>query len=247
MLTLVSSSSLLPVQITILSTNGTDLTPSVPILHSHIPLSTHQKRSYTSVAIQECSLIDTYKSRSWCQHEVSPQKVETLCTEIPEAGWTNPRQRTYINEGRCAGDEICVGSNAGDEDTPRQAYCVSTNDFLLIGHNSSSGNGQDLGSSAVITAGFNPTLYDKNATHLAVEAVITSVNNRTSLFAASAVIQAQSYNGLWRTVTNGYNSCMRCSSLTLAPFPITAQRVKVDVVMPDSSPTGLLWLASYAY
>ena len=143
--------------------------------------------------------------------------------------------------------EICVGGTGGGEGTPRQAYCVSTDHFVHIGHTSSSENGENLVSSGVVTAGFNPALYNNSGSHLAVEALVTSVDQRTSLFAPSMVMQAQTYSGLWRTVADGHNYCIRCSSVCLAPFPATAQRVRVDVVLPDSSPTGLLWLASYTY
>lgn len=77
---------------------------------------------------------------------------------------------------------------------------------------------------------------------------MTSINKQVSVFAASVVMQAQAYNnGIWRTVAGGHNYCMECSSVTLAPFPVTAQRVKVDVVLTEVIPTGLLWLASYPY
>lgn len=118
---------------------------------------------------------------------------------------------------------------------------------MHIGHSPSSGNGQNLASTGVVTANFNSALYNNNGSHLGVEAVVTSVNKGTSLSAASVVMQAQTYNGVWRTVTNGRNYCLRCSSVTVAPFPATAQRVKVDVVLSELIPTGLLWLASYSY
>ena len=118
---------------------------------------------------------------------------------------------------------------------------------MQIGHTPSDGNRQNLASSGVVTASFNAALHNKNGSRSAVEAVVTSVSKLTSLYAASVVMQAQAYNGVWRTVADGYNDCIRCSSVSLAPFPVTAQRVKVDVVMPNYTPTGLLWLASYSY
>ncbi len=98
-----------------------------------------------------------------------------------------------------------------------------------------------------MTADFDATLLSQNGSQLAVEAVVTGLDRITSVFAASVVMQAQRHDGLWRTVTDGHIYCLRCASVTLAPFPVTAQRVKVDVVMPASVPTGLLWLASYSY
>ena len=95
-----------------------------------------------------------------------------------------------------------------------------------------------------MTANFNPT----DRAGLAIEVVLTSSDNVTSLFADSVVIQAQAYNGVvFRAVLQGRTSCLRCSSLRLAPFPEAAQRVKVDVVLPATSPVGLLWLASFSH
>lgn len=123
-----------------------------------------------------------------------------------------------------------------------QAYCVSTDHFVRIGQPSS-----NLGSSGVITAGFDPALYNKNGSQVAVEAVVTSINKIVSLSAVSMVMQAQGFDKVWRTVADGHNYCLRCSSVSLVPFPVTAQRVKVDVVLSEAFPTGLLWLASYSY
>ena len=152
-------------------------------------------------------------------------------------------------QDRCADDEICVGSEEGDGRTPLQAHCVSTSHFVAIGHPSSS-NGQGTGSSGVATASFNPVSQQRDGMHVAVEAVLTDADKRTSLFATSHVMQAQFYNatrGIWRTVAYGHNDCLNCASLRLEPFPMTAQRVKVNVVLPESMPAGLLWLASYMY
>ena len=250
-LTLTICSSFSQFQITVLSSNGTNLTPLVPILHSQIPLSTLQRRYYT-VPIRQCPADDTYLTRSWCQHEVSAQDFGTVCVEPQQTGRTNPQQRTHIGKGKCASDEICVGSNAVDQEVLLQAYCVSTNRFVRIGRNPSNGNRQNVGSSGVVTASFNSNNNNNNnnnnnGSYLAVEAVVTSLNKKSSLFAASVVIQAQTYDGVWRTVADGHSYCLRCSSVSLAPFPVTAQRVKVDVVMPEWNPTGLLWLASYPY
>ena len=171
-----------------------------------------------------------------------------MCIEAPQPGQTDALQQTLIGEGKCAVGEICVGSNVWNVG-PSQAYCVSTEHFVRIGQNPLGGDGQNLPSSGVVTAGFNSALHSGiNGSHVAVEAVVTSIDKKTSLFATSVVMQAQAYNnGIWRAVTGGYSHCARCSSIILAPFPVTAQRVKVDVVMTEESPTGLLWLASYPY
>ena len=159
-------------------------------------------------------------------------------------GQTDLPQESDFSGGRCADDEICVGRSDGDRLMQSQAYCASTNHFVSIGHNPTNGNGV---SSGVATADFNTALHNKSGGTLAVEAVVTGANKRVSLYATSVVIQAQTYDRVWRTVTDGKAYCLRCTSLSLAPFPRTAQRVKVDVVLPASSPTGLLWLASYSF
>ena len=240
-----------PVEVTILSSNGTDLTPSVPILHSHIPLSALRKRSSNSTSIRDCPISDENVSRSWCQHSLSAQSFETFCKEPPaESGQTDALAFMHYTQAHCAADEICVGSEEGDGRTPLQAHCVSTTHFVHIGRNTSSMNGQKTVSSGVVTAGFSPRFHGEGAMHVAIEAVLTDVDKRTSLFATSHVMQAQLYNatrGVWQTEAHGSNDCIGCSSLRLEPFPMTAQRVKVDVVLPESMPVGLLWLASYQY
>ena len=128
---------------------------------------------------------------------------------------------------------------------PREAYCVSTNNFTPIGQARSS-SGQ--ASTGVVTAGFHPALPPLRNVELAVEAVVTGVGNLTSVFATSMVVQAQSFDGVvWKTVDNGTADCLRCANVVLTPFPEAAKRVKVDVVMPEATPVGLLWLASYEY
>ena len=246
-LTLIIRSSF-PVEVTILSSNGTDLTPSTPILHSHIPLSALRKRSSNSTSIRHCPMSDENVSRSWCQHSLSAQSFETFCKEPPAQ--PDSLAIMHYTQARCAADEICVGSEEGDGTTPLQAHCVSTTHFVPIGRNTSNMNGQKTLSSGVVTAGFTPPYQQGNGMQVAIEAVLTDVDKRTSLFATSHVMQAQWYNatrGIWRTVAQGSNDCLKCSSLRLEPFPTTAQRVKVDVVLPDSMPAGLLWLASYLY
>ena len=252
MLTLIVSDFFSSLQVTILSPNGTDLTPSIPILHSNIPFSTLQQRSPTTTHIQDCPVSDPNISSSWCQRAHSPQAFGAFCKEPWHADQTDPQSFTHYTQGRCAPDEICVGGQADDVDTPLQAYCVSTNHFVQIGRDPSSGSGQQNhpDSSGVVTAGFNPTTAQiNNESQLAVEALVTSLDKTTMLSVTSIVMQAQTYSKVWRTVAdnNGHDYCLGCSRLNLAPFPATARRVKVDVVMPDSTPTGLLWLASYPY
>ena len=252
MLTLVIDSSYTPIEVTIRSSNGSELTSSIPIRHSHIATTPIlEERSYTSTTVRECPLPDTYASRSWCEHEVSPQQFRTFCSQtLPSnSNGDNPFHQLLF-EGRCAQQEVCVGSNAAEKGLSHQAYCVATDRFANIGHDAPpSGRGPTAGSSGVVVADFNPALLNTTGRSLAVEAVLTSSNNVTSLFADSVVMQAQAQaqDGVWLTVANGRSECLRCSSLSLKPFPDTGERVKVDVVLPESTPVGLLWLASYTY
>ncbi len=229
------------IHVTVLSSNGTNLAPSVPILHSYIPRSTLQQRTYISRPARQCFPGDDWISRSQCDREVSPQKFTTTCQEPLKED--SSYRNIHDSEGRCTPNEICVGGGLkrweAESSPPLQASCVTTDHFSPIGH-APSGSGQV--STGVVTADFHPASRNAN---LAVEAVITSVDNRTSVFATSIVVQAQRFEGAWRTVDNGTAECLRCSSVVLAPFPMTVSRVKVDVVMPDSTPMGLLWLASY--
>ena len=236
LLTLILYSSAPSFQVTILSSNGTDFTSSMPILHSHLPLSKLQQRSHISVPITKCPLGGMWTSNSWCQHNKSPQASETFCFGASrQAGRTSP-QTHFISEGRCANDEICVGSEDIGGANPIQAYCVSTDNFVRIGRGPSASS---------LAASFNTAVYNNSGSHLTVEAVITSLNKQSSVFAASVVMQAQAYDTVWRTVAEGSIDCLRCSSLTLAPFPLTAQRVKIDVELSEGNPAGLLWLASF--
>ena len=246
MLTLITSSTFSPIQVTVLSSNGTDLTSSIPILHSDFPLSTLQQRSSTIALVYECPVTTNYAAQSWCEHGVSPREFATFCQGPPHAGQTDPEQepRTAYRTGKCALDQLCVGSTPEDKTMPIQASCVSTKHFAHVGQYPPNGN---AGSSSAVTAGFNPAVHMESGKPFAVEAVLTSVDKISSLFATSLVMQAQSYNGLWRTVDYGSTYCKDCASVRLAPFPETASRVKVDVVMPEEEPTGLLWLASYPY
>ena len=234
-----------PFDVTILSSNGTDLTSSIQVLHSHAPLSALQQRSSTSSPIRECPMDPEHVSTSWCQRSHSAQDFRTSCLAIPQPDQGKPNSVTRLAPGKCPADGICIGRGSDDEtETPVQAYCVSTNDFVKIGQEPLRG-GQNLGSSGVVAAGLNPAFYNKSGGKIGVEAVVTYMSGKESLFAASMVMQAQTYDTSWRTVANGSANCLRCSSVTVAPFPMTAQRVKVDVVMPERIPTGLLWLASY--
>ena len=116
-----------------------------------------------------------------------------------------------------------------DEPASRQAYCVSTNNFVVIGHSPSTGNGQNAGSSGVVTASFNSALH-KNGSLLAVEAVITGLNKVSTLIATSVVIQAQTYSGVWRTVADGRNYCKTVSHLFWLIVPLFIMLLRLETI-----------------
>ena len=85
----------------------------------------------------------------------------------------------------------------------------------------------------------------------AMEAVMTGLDHKSSVFTQSLNMQAQTLDvdkgmRLWRTLDHGTNQCTDCSSLALEALPIGTQRVKVDVVMKVATAVGLLYLASVA-
>ena len=102
-----------------------------------------------------------------------------------------------------------------------------------------------MSGSGIVTAGFNGGIHSSNGSRVTVQAVFTSLDKIRRVATVSAVMQAEVYEEVWRTVNS--TDCPRCASVTLAPFVVTAQRVKVSVVMPDSTPKGLLWLAANPY
>ena len=70
MLTPIVHSSFSHVEVTNRSSNGTDLTSSIPFLQSHISPSTLEQRSTTSNTIRDlCPLPDTFASSSWCERK----------------------------------------------------------------------------------------------------------------------------------------------------------------------------------
>ena len=244
-LTIIIYSSLHTFDVTILSSNGTDLTSSIQILHSPVPLSALPKRSVTSDVMRKCAMDPQNIYSTWCDRTYSVQSFQTYCKNKPQPGQRalNP----LLSFGSCTDNKICVGSNSKEETgRPAQAFCISTDHFVEIGQEPHT-DGQNLRSTGVVTAGFDSALYNGTGRDLGVEAVVTFLDGDVSLMASSIVMQAQSYDRSWHTVANGSADCLTCSSVTLAPFPMTAQRVKVDVVMPKNVPMGLLWLASYPY
>ena len=163
--------------------------------------------------------------------------------------------------GSCAQTEVCIeGTRALPEPSDwaqqyhqdawlglyKVAYCVNVENFVRIAQD---GLADADGAGEVETVYFHQQSQQPNAT---VEAVVTSLDNKTSVFAQRLEVEAQTADGafgtqIWRTLVNGSSGCENCSSVDLAPFPIAAKRIKVDVVLPAAVTAGVVWLASVPY
>ncbi|KAL6717695.1 hypothetical protein ACLMJK_005610 [Lecanora helva] len=239
-----STFTLSPIQVTIRSSNGTDLTLSTQILHSHLPLASLQKRSSNLTQASSCSPYEKYVSRSWCDHKASPQAFENICTERPSANPLDPHEMTFVGRSKCAPDQICVGGSPNHLDVTNAAFCVATDNFVHVGKDGGAGR-----NFAIVTAGFDAERHENSPGHVAVEAVVTKDQNvQTSLIVKSLVIQAQAkINGVWKALPGDRSGCLTCSSVAIRPMPEAAQRVKIDVVLQEDMPSGTVWLASYPY
>lgn len=124
------------------------------------------------------------------------------------------------------------------------AYCVHTDNFVPIVNML-----QDK-SPDIITANVNQDA--KTHANWTLEAVLAGTDDTTALNASTLDMEAQTYDTvfnvpIWRTVAGGLSECTNCSSVALEQFPLSAPRVKVDVVLPASVTAGFLYLASVAY
>lgn len=102
----------------------------------------------------------------------------------------------------------------------------------------------------IITANVNQDA--KTHANWTLEAVLAGTDDTTALNASNLDMEAQTYDTvfnvpIWRTVAGGLSECTNCSSVALEQFPLSAPRVKVDVVLPASVTAGFLYLASVAY
>ena len=81
---------------------------------------------------------------------------------------------------------------------------------------------------------------------MAVQAVFTSLDETGSVDAVSAVMQAQVYRGgVAHGERYGLSEMRECDVGAIRGDGAEGERV--SVVMPDSMPRGLLWLAAYPY
>ena len=154
--------------------------------------------------------------------------------------------------GECEDSEICIdGRNLHNHEfhhipIPDTAYCVSINNFVEIALERSRTTKDP--SAVEVASDVGPGMASAG---YAMEAVMTGLDHKTSLFMHSLKMQAQTLDVdknrlVWRTLDRGMTQCTNCSSLALGPLPIGTQRVKVDAVLKAATAVGLLYLASVA-
>ena len=67
----------------------------------------------------------------------------------------------------------------------------------------------------------------------AVEAVMTSPDNITSVFAQNLTIQAQAIDEIsntqdWATLADGFNTCSNCAAIRLGVYTLLSYHVKFE-------------------
>ena len=100
-----------------------------------------------------------------------------------------------------------------------------------------------------VTAGYTPLGGGVGEGNVTVEAVMTGVDNTTTVMAQSLSLVAQTSTLLfntptWGTVLNGTSECEDCASVRLDSLDRATQRVKVHVVLKSAVEVGLLYLAT---
>ena len=199
---------------------GTDLSDKISVLHHpHIILPTSQEsldKREISRALDSC--LDPSFSHfrfSYCNRRVGPQAYQIRCR--------NPNtNHLRIENGVCSSSEICV-----DRALPRHehrraisrlvAYCVSMQNFVRLAN---------IVLQHPVTA-YSPFHELPGRDGYAVEAVMTSLDNTTSVFAQNLTIQAQakdeiSNTQLWGTLVNGSNTCNNCAAIRLGKQTFTS-------------------------
>ena len=79
-----------------------------------------------------------------------------------------------------------------------------------------------------------------------VEALLTGLNNNTSVFAKSLEMKPQ-VQGLvsgemqWSTLSAGASSCIDCASLDISEVPAGTQRILVHATLPTTVTAALLY------
>ena len=149
---------------------------------------------------------------------------------------------------------------------PHMAYCVGMENFVKIarkgleaegvaaaaawGKEEGEEGGTSGGSSAQQGQAGQQQQGEQGARRdYAVEAVMTGLDNVTSVFVQKLSIEAQRFEMegdtlVWLAMMNGTNQCEDCASIGILPVPEGTRRVKVDVVLKDGTEAGLLYVAA---
>lgn len=150
----------------------------------------------------------------------------------------------------CANHEICVDGYGPPElweFGASVAWCVSTSNFVEIAKEKIAHITEDVSD----IEGPSNVVEDiiAGTASMGIEAVLTSPDQGSSMYARKMQIKAQGYEKafntqLWRSLANGTTNCHQCTSLDLTPLPEGTKRIKVDIMMSGRGVIsgGLLYL-----
>ena len=227
--------------VSVRNSNGTDISREIPILHQFstvsLPPST-SKRDLSSPQ-NDCPLPSwPVFEGSVCLRQTSPQALLATC-----------RHQTDLFDfknvhSHCADNEICVDGIRAKAGFATQevymAYCVNTENFIRI-----------IQDHTTTWSAAESVEVNTNSNDYAIEAVMTGLDHKTSVFAEFLNIQSQVYDtsknyATWRSLPNGNDNCHNCASVQIQPIPAGTQRIRVDVVLNTVKAAGLLYLATIA-
>ena len=158
---------------------------------------------------------------SYCDRRVGPQAYQIRCR--------NPAtNRLRVENGVCTSSELCVDRVLPPFEHRRAmsrlvAYCVSMQNFVQIAQVA-------LQTTATAVSPFHEL---PGTDGYVVEAVMTSPDNITSVFAQNLTIQAQandemSNTQLWGTLADGVNTCNNCAAIRLGKYTFKSRYVKSE-------------------
>lgn len=220
-----------------------DVSDGIDVYNRRISLG-NQKRAPPR-AIYSCPPL-YLAVRSVCNRNISPQAYITQCIKIGSVIFVD---QVRVG-GNCARHEICIDGVEHPHPAPGElvetAYCVSAQNFVRIAQDQRAHLTPSSTTNAVFTAQYHPG----SGRHI-VEAVMTGLDARQSVFASTLRIEAQSFimassGPVWRCLLGGLFECSNCSSMGFFPVPDGTQRIQVAVTLPAMVAGGLLYLASVA-
>ncbi|MCJ1228050.1 hypothetical protein MMC12_004710 [Toensbergia leucococca] len=237
-----------PISFFFTDTNSLDISHRITLL-SHQLFDTptpNPKREVASRRMDDCSNPPSLWLESECLRHVSPQAVRVECDDrtVPDNEHNNAQEYGYdIN---CHDNEICVDVvkfNPNLHNTPNHynpwcnlAYCVNNLNFVKIAQSQLDW----MTKPESVTVPYVPVGDAK------VEALLTGLNNNTSVFAKSLEMKPQ-VQGLvsgemqWSTLSAGASSCIDCASLDISEVPAGTQRILVHATLPTTVTAALLY------